>query len=167
MPDQTHSPRGNQPFNLSRGSKSSAPTTFDLCVLAPQLPVAINVARRFPNVTFIPDHRGVPEVKEIVLEPWRRDLREISRLPNVNCKISGLVAYADPETWTPEDLRLYVEHALECFGWERVMFGSDWPVRTLSATLAKWVETLAFLTQNESPENRRKLFCENAQKSIG
>jgi len=143
---------------------SSYGLSFDLCVLAGQLPIAINLVKQCPRVTFILDHCGVPQVKEKVLDPWRQNLRELSEFPNVNCKISGLVAYADPETWTAEDLRPFVEHAVECFGWERVMFGSDWPVCTLSTTLAKWVETLSELTQNESPENRHRLFYENAQR---
>ncbi|MCL5004980.1 MAG: amidohydrolase [Acidobacteria bacterium] len=143
---------------------SSYGLSFDICVLARQLPIAINLAKQCPSVTFILDHCGVPQVKEKSLDPWRQHLREISRFPNVNCKISGLVAYADPETWTAEDLRPFVDHALECFGWERVMFGSDWPVCTQSATLEKWVATLIFLTQSESPANRRKLFYDNAQR---
>ncbi|HUZ47246.1 MAG TPA: amidohydrolase [Terriglobia bacterium] len=143
---------------------SSYDLSFDICVLARQLPVAIHLVKQCPRVTFILDHCGVPQVKEKVLDPWRQHLRELSEFPNVNCKISGLVAYADPERWTAEDLRPFVEHALECFGWERVMFGSDWPVCTLSTTLRKWVETLSDLTQNESPENRHRLFYENAQR---
>ena len=97
-----------------------------------------------------------------MLDPWRRHIREISKFPNVNCKISGLVAYVDPENWRACDLRPFVEHAIESFGWDRVMFGSDWPVCTQSATLKKWVETLALLTQAESPTDRNKLFYENA-----
>jgi predicted TIM-barrel fold metal-dependent hydrolase len=138
--------------------------SFDVCVLARQLPIAINLAKRCPRVTFILDHCGTPQVKEKVMYPWRDHIREISKFPNVYCKISGLVAYADPERWTADDLCPFVEHIIECFGWERVMFGSDWPVCTQSATLKKWVETLSFLTQVESPANRNKLFYENAMR---
>ena len=161
-----------QPDAVAQGAKfienvkalSSYNLSFDICVLARQLPIAIHLVKQCPRVTFILDHCGVPQVKEKVLDPWRQHLRELSGFPNVNCKISGLVAYADPETWTDKDLRPFVEHAVECFGWERVMFGSDWPVCTLSTTLRKWVETLSDLTQKESPENRHKLFYENARR---
>lgn len=136
--------------------------SFDICVLARQLPIAINLAKQCPRVTFILDHCGMPQVKEKIMDPWRDHTREVSKFPNVCCKISGLVAYADPERWTADDLRPFVEHIIECFGWERVMFGSDWPVCTQSATLKKWVETLSFLTQVESPASRNKLFYENA-----
>jgi predicted TIM-barrel fold metal-dependent hydrolase len=138
--------------------------SFDLCVLARQLPIAIHLVQQCPSVSFILDHCGVPQVKEKALDPWRAYLREISGFPNVSCKISGLVAYADPLNWTAEDLRPFVEHTIECFGWDRVMFGSDWPVCTLSAPLEKWVETLSLLTQDASEEQRNKLFHENARR---
>lgn len=136
--------------------------SFDICVLAHQLPIAIRLVRECPGVSFILDHCGVPQVKERILDPWRQHVLELSKFPNVVCKVSGLVAYADPEKWTPEDLRPYVSHVIECFGWDRVMFGSDWPVCTLSAPLQKWVETLLFLTRDAGEERQRKLFFENA-----
>ena len=138
--------------------------SFDICVLARQLPIAIQLVRNCPKVSFILDHCGVPQVKEGVLDPWRQHIREISQFPNVVCKVSGLVAYADLEKWTPEDLRPYVEQVIECFGWDRVMFGSDWPVCTLAAPLRKWVETLTALTNDAGEENQRKLFYENAAR---
>jgi predicted TIM-barrel fold metal-dependent hydrolase len=138
--------------------------SFDICVLARQLPVAIALARRCPGVNFILDHSGVPQVKEKILDPWREHIREISKFPSVACKISGLVAYADPQRWTPEDLRPFIEHVLECFGWDRVMFGSDWPVCTLSSTYARWVETLTALTARVGDANQKKLFHDNAMR---
>lgn len=136
--------------------------SFDICVLARQLPIAINLVRKCPDVTIILDHCGVPQVKEKVLDPWRSQIRQIAELPNVFCKVSGLVAYADPANWTAEDLRPYVEHVIECFGWERVMFGSDWPVCTLSASYKQWVGALSWLTQRAGEENRNELFHDNA-----
>jgi predicted TIM-barrel fold metal-dependent hydrolase len=138
--------------------------SFDICVLARQLPIAISLVKYCPDVTFILDHCGVPQVKEKVLDPWRAHIREIAALPNVYCKVSGIVAYADPENWTAEDLRPYVEHVIECFGWDRVMFGSDWPVCTLSATYRQWVEALLSLTASASPAERIKLFYDNARR---
>lgn len=138
--------------------------SFDICVRADQLPIAIHLARSAPGVSFILDHCGVPRVKEQELDPWRSDMREMSQFPNVVCKVSGLVAYADPEQWTPEDLRPFVEHTIECFGWDRVLFGSDWPVCTLSATLKEWVDALLFLTREAGEANQRKLFHDNAER---
>lgn len=136
--------------------------SFDLCVLASQLPIAANLISRCPAVTFILDHCGVPRVKENLLDPWRAQIAEIARFGNVVCKVSGLVAYANPQTWTPEDLRPYVEHVIACFGWDRVMFGSDWPVCTLSASYRQWVEALERITRSAGETNQKKLFHDNA-----
>jgi predicted TIM-barrel fold metal-dependent hydrolase len=136
--------------------------SFDLCVLARQLPLAVRLVSRCPDVTFILDHCGVPQIKERILDPWRDNIREIAQFPNVFCKVSGLVAYADPKNWTPEDLRPYIDHAIECFGWDRVMFGSDWPVCTLSARYVQWVEALSSLTRSAGTANQKKLFYETA-----
>jgi predicted TIM-barrel fold metal-dependent hydrolase len=136
--------------------------SFDVCVLARQLPVALNLASRCPAVAFVLDHCGVPDVKGQALDPWRAHISELSRLPNVSCKISGLVAYANPANWQNEDLRPYVDHVIESFGWDRVMFGSDWPVCNLTASYQRWVATLLALTQAGGEANQRKLFHDNA-----
>ncbi len=136
--------------------------SYDICVLDRQLPVAINLVRNCPEVTFILDHCGVPRIKERVIDPWRKDIVELAKFPNVHCKISGLVAYADPANWTSEDLRPYIDHVLSCFGWDRVMFGSDWPVCTLAATYRQWVEALRSLTQAAGEDNLGRLFHDNA-----
>jgi predicted TIM-barrel fold metal-dependent hydrolase len=136
--------------------------SFDLCVLARQLPLAIKLVSQCPDVVFILDHCGVPQVKERNFDPWRSYIAEIARFPNVCCKISGLVAYADPQRWTAEDLRPFVEHTVASFGWDRVLFGSDWPVCTLSASYQQWVEALQAITQGAGEVNQRKLFHDNA-----
>jgi len=137
--------------------------TFDLCVLARQLPVALALVRACPGVTFILDHGGVPDVKGRALDPWRAHIGELAALPNVACKISGLVAYAG-ENWTPDDLRPWVEHVLEKFGWDRVVWGGDWPVCTLTATLAQWVRATRELVRSASGAQQEKLFFRNAER---
>ncbi len=138
--------------------------TFDFCVQERQLPIAKRIVQACPKVNFVLDHCGSPRVKEKILDPWRQNIREIAGFPNVVCKVSGLVAYADHENWTPEDLRPYVEHVIESFGWDRVMFGSDWPVCTLAASFQRWVETLNILVLRASEEERDKLFAKNAER---
>ncbi|HEU5077831.1 MAG TPA: amidohydrolase [Opitutaceae bacterium] len=137
--------------------------TFDLCVLARQLPLAIRLVERCPNVTFILDHVGVPDVKERQLDPWRENLARIATYPNVHCKISGLVAYADPARWTVDDLRPFVEHAIARFGFARVVWGGDWPVCTLSASLRQWVEATHQLFAKASEDERSALYHRNAE----
>ena len=141
--------------------------SFDICVLARQLPFAIALVRECPEVLFILDHSGNPQIAEGHIEDWRRDIGRLADYPNVSCKISGLVTQADRLRWTSEDLRPVVEHAIECFGWDRIMFGSDWPVCTLSASLRRWVETLIDLTAGAGEENQQKLFYDNAARIYG
>jgi predicted TIM-barrel fold metal-dependent hydrolase len=149
-------------FIQNVGRLSEYGLSFDICVLARQLPIAINLVSHCPKVSFILDHCGVPQVKEKILDPWRAHISEIAKFPNVVCKVSGLVAYANSTTWTAEDLRPYVEHVIGCFGWDRVMFGSDWPVCTLSATYKQWVDALQSITNSAGESSQKKLFHDNA-----
>jgi predicted TIM-barrel fold metal-dependent hydrolase len=138
--------------------------SFDLCVLARQLPQAIDLVRRCPEVSFILDHCGVPDVRGRALDPWRAHISDLAALPNVTCKISGLVAYADPVNWSAGDLRPWIEHVLAQFGWERVVWGGDWPVCTLASTLARWTEATRELTRGAGESKLEKLFHVNAER---
>jgi predicted TIM-barrel fold metal-dependent hydrolase len=137
--------------------------SFDLCVLARQLPLAIRLVKECPEVQFILDHCGNPRIAETKLAGWRVHITELASYPNVACKVSGLITNASPQ-WTAAELRPAVEHVLEAFGWERVMFGSDWPVCTLAGSFRQWVEALLELTQAAGAENQRKLFQSNAER---
>jgi predicted TIM-barrel fold metal-dependent hydrolase len=143
-------------------SLASYGLSFDICVLARQIPIAIQLVSKCPDVIFVLDHCGGPQVKEKHLDPWRSYIEEIAKFPNVYCKISGVVAYADPVRWTADDLWRFVDHTIESFGWDRVLFGSDWPVCTLSASYQQWVGALLTITQWAGELNHRKLFYENA-----
>lgn len=136
--------------------------SFDICVLARQLPIAIEIVSKCPNTAFILDHCGVPRVKERDLDPWRADISEIAKASNVVCKISGVVAYADPQNWTIADIQPFIEHIIASFGWDRVLFGSDWPVCTLSATFAQWLDALKSITKFAGETHQKKLFYDNA-----
>ena len=138
--------------------------SFDICMLSRQLPKAISLINHCPGVSFILDHCGNPLIKERETEPWRTYLREIASYSNVVCKVSGIVVNADLRNWTVEDLRPYVEYVIEIFGWDRVMFGSDWPVCTLAASYTQWAEALMMLTKAGGESNQRKLFSENADR---
>lgn len=136
--------------------------SFDICVLARQLPIAIEIVSKCPNTAFILDHCGVPRVKERDLDPWRADISEIAKASNVVCKISGVVAYADPQNWTIADIQPFIEHIIASFGWDRVLFGSDWPVCTLSATFAQWLDALKSITKFAGETHQKELFYDNA-----
>ena len=89
-------------------------------------------------------------------------MEAIAKRDNVICKISGIVASAEPGAWTPDDLAPVINHCLESFGKDRVMFASDWPVCTLVATYRQWVEALKTVVQDWNEDDRRKLFHDNA-----
>ncbi|HEU5123322.1 MAG TPA: amidohydrolase family protein [Verrucomicrobiae bacterium] len=151
--------------NLSRLAERNL--TFDLCLLARQLDLAKTILRRAPKVQFILDHCGIPNVKDAELDPWRRQVRELANYPNLACKISGLVAYCDPQRVNAEAIRPFVEHCIDCFGWERVLFGGDWPVCNLTSTLRRWVEIAKEIFQTESADRQRQFFSENAERIYG
>jgi L-fuconolactonase len=110
------------------------------------------------------DHIGKPDIKGRMVQPWRDEIRELSSFPNVACKVSGMVTEADPDTWTTDDLRPYVEHVLASFGEDRVMFGGDWPVVLMGSPYRRWVEALDEITAGLSDAAKRKLWNENARR---
>ena len=138
--------------------------SFDLCALPRQLPIAADIARKCPEVQFIVDHCGIPNVKDRALDPWRQDMRALAALPNVACKISGIVAYGDPANWTVADLKPFFEHCIEVFGWDRVVWGSDWPVCTLTADLGRWVAATHTLLEGTSIDEKERLLSRNAER---
>ena len=138
--------------------------TFDLVVLPHQIPRAIALVDLAPDVQFVLDHCGVPDIKGNGEHPWREHMSEIARRPNVMAKISGVVAYADPGSWTAGTLRPYVEHTIGAFGWDRVVWGSDWPVCTLGGGLSTWVAATHALLSGCSVDERDRLLFANARK---
>lgn len=137
--------------------------SFDLCVRADQLPIGQMLVERAPDVTFILDHCGVPDVTGAGLDPWRENIRRISKLPNLNAKISGIVAYSGPD-WRVDTIRPYVEHVIESFGWDRVVWGSDHPVVRLTGSLTRWVEATREIISGASEEEQAKLLHRNAER---
>src|SRR5437879_4712105 len=115
---------------------------FDLCLRNDQLPAAAELARRVPEVTFVLDHLGKPDVRSQTFQPWANDLDALAALPNVVAKISGLTTEANWHDWQPAELTPYLRQAFASFGPERLMFGSDWPVMTLATSYQRWIETV-------------------------
>ena len=134
----------------------------DLCCNFRQLGPTVELVRQCPDTQFILDHIAKPNIRGGELEPWSSQMRDLASLPNVFCKISGVATEAQHDSWSIDDIRPYVLHALDCFGEDRVVFGSDWPVATLATTYTRWVETLDELTADWSDAARAKLWRENA-----
>ena len=141
--------------------------TYDMCFLARQLPLAFELAAACPEVSFVLDHCGVPDIAADALDPWREHITRIAELPNVSCKVSGVLAYCRPDNASIEAVRPFVEHCVGAFGWSRVVWGSDWPVVNITASLRQWVSITRELVVGESAENQRKLFHENARLLYG
>ena len=140
---------------------------FDLCMMPAEIPNGTTVASACPDTRFILDHCGNPDVKEKEHDVWRRNMAEIAERPNVIAKISGLLASAEPGAWTPDDLAPFVNYTIECFGVERCIFASNWPVCRLSGTLRDWVEALKIILADRSEEDQRRIFHDNAVAFYG
>lgn len=138
---------------------------FELCLRAGrgQLGPATELVRRCPATRFVLDHLGKPPVATGALDPWRREIVELARCPNVVCKLSGLITEADPAHWTRDQLRPYLEHALAAFGPERVMYGSDWPVSARTHLYGTWVAILDELLAGLDPAARERVWRGNAR----
>ena len=137
--------------------------SFELCANHTQLPAAIALVKATPDVRHALNHCGGPDIKGGQFEPWATHIRELAAFENVHCKVSGIVTTAS-ENWTREELKPYIRHLVEAFGYERLMFGSDWPVCTLAATYQEWVDALLWAVEDASDAEKNKLFYENASE---
>ena len=137
--------------------------SFDLCANHRQLPAAIDLVKATPNIRHAVNHCGGPNIEGKQFQPWADHISELASFDNVYCKVSGIVTTAS-ENWTKEELKPYIDHLVTVFGYDRLMFGSDWPVCTLAAEYRQWVEALLWAIQNATDEDRQKLFHDNAKQ---
>ncbi len=107
-----------EPFGLS----------YDILIFPRHLEIACRLVDLFPNQKFVVDHLAKPNIKAGIMEPWATSLKKLAERPNVFCKVSGMVTEAGITGWNYTMLEPYMETALEAFGADRLMFGSDWPV---------------------------------------
>lgn len=136
--------------------------SFDLCVRPAELRDAAKLVDACPGTNFVLDHCGNAEVFTKDRSAWKADIAEVARRDRVVCKVSGIVASTKGRRWTPDDLAPIVNHVLDVFGPDRVVFGGDWPVCTLGASLAQWVGALEAVVRDRTAAQRRKLFHDNA-----
>ena len=139
-------------FNLS----------FDLCANHQQLPAAIDLVKATPNVRHAVNHCGGPDIKGQQFQPWADHISQLASFDNVYCKVSGIVTTAS-ENWTKTELKPYIDHLVATFGYDRLMFGSDWPVCTLAAEYQQWVEALLWAIKDATDVDKQKLFHDNAK----
>ncbi len=136
--------------------------SFDICISHIQLKNTSEFVNQCPDVRFMLDHIGKPDIKNQIFKPWKKELRELAQMENVHCKMSGLVTEADHGHWTKEDLKPYIDHVIECFGVDRICFGGDWPVACQATEYHGWVETLDLALEGCTEEDLRKIYWENA-----
>ena len=145
----------------------AAGLAYDLLPKEPELPACIKAVDANPGMRFVVDHIAKPRIAAHEMEPWATDLAELAKRPNVFCKLSGMVTEADWRTWSPADLKPYVEKVLEFFGPDRVMFGSDWPVCLLASDYAGVKGALEGIIGQVNDNDRAKIFGRNAAAFYG
>lgn len=143
----------------------AAGLVYDILVRAPQRPAAYIVARQLPEVRFVLDHAGKPGIASGEGQPWASWIADMATLPNVTCKLSGLITEANWQTWTPETIRPYADHILSCFGADRVMFGSDWPVCELAACYTDVLTLTEDLLTGASTTERADILAGTARRT--
>ncbi|MGZ4731706.1 MAG: amidohydrolase family protein [Terriglobales bacterium] len=137
---------------------------YDILIYTKHLSVAAEFVRQFPRQHFVLDHMAKPPIKSGSLQPWARGIRELAALPNVFCKLSGLVTEADWQQWKPEHIAPYLDVAFECFGGERLMIGSDWPVCTVAAPYVRAMGVVKDYLGRQSIQAQEATLGGNAQR---
>jgi L-fuconolactonase len=145
----------------------AAGLAYDLLVLVPQLEVATAVVGQLPEVSFVLDHLAKPGIAAKEWEPWASRLTDLARQPNVSAKLSGLVTEASWTDWTAEQIAPYVRHALDVFGPDRLMYGSDWPVCTLAASYEQVWDLAGTLIRELSAAERAAVLGQTAARVYG
>jgi L-fuconolactonase len=147
-------------FNRGIDHLTRLDLTYDILIYEQQLIEAIRFVDRHPSQRFVLDHAAKPKISKCELEPWRTNLRELGRRPNVFCKVSGLVTEAKWHSWTLESLRPYLDACVEAFGPDRLLAGSDWPVCLVATGYSQWWNLLAKYFENFGGDEIRRIFGE-------
>ncbi len=140
---------------------------FDLCITADQLLDVTELVRRCPDTRFVLDHCGKPPIRTDGFEPWATDLARLAEHPNVACKLSGLASEARPEQCSQEGMFRYARHTMYCFGADRLMYGSDWPVVTTAGGEPAWRALAVEFTSDWTAAGREAFFSGNAIRQYG
>ena len=137
--------------------------TYDVLIFPHQLKEALDFVRLNPKQAFVIDHLAKPYIKNGLIDDWKVDMQKIAKMPNVSCKVSGMVTEADWSNWTVESFFPYLDVLLNVFGIDRVMFGSDWPVCNVAARYDQVIEIVEMYGANFTNDEKSKLFGLNAK----
>ena len=149
-------------FNQGVSALKQFDLGYDILIFEKHLPQTIQFVDRHPGQVFILDHLAKPRIRDRVLSPWKENIRELARRPNVYCKISGMVTEANWTIWSDAFLYPYMEIVLEAFTPKRTMFGSDWPVVTLASSYQQWIDTLRGAIAQLSTTERERILSGTA-----
>ena len=156
----------DETFNRGVRELTRVDLAYDILIYGRQLKETISFVDRHPQQRFVLDHIAKPTITaEAFDEDWARSFRELAKRRNVDCKVSGMATEVRDDTWSVSTLRPYWETALEAFGVERLMFGSDWPVALLGTKYGRWVDTAKELAGELSAEEQEQFFRRTAQRA--
>lgn len=140
---------------------------YDLLVKPQHLKYVPPLAEKVPDLKMVVDHIAKPLIAKGVMEPWAADIAAVAAIPGIYCKLSGMVTEANHASWTVDDLKPYVAHVVEQFGFDRLMFGSDWPVCLLAASYEQVFRSALDVIGPMSEEDRARLLGQNAVDFYG
>ena len=141
--------------------------TYDILIYPRHLAAARELVAQFPDQPFVLDHLAKPPIKNGLISPWAQEIRHLAALPNVTCKISGMVTEASLDRWQPADLWPYMDTVFEAFGAQRIMFGSDWPVCRVAATYPQVVEIVSDYVDKLSEDEQAAVWGGTAAQFYG
>ena len=138
--------------------------TYDLLIFPKHLPLANELAQKFPNQKFVLDHIAKPNIKDQLKSPWNNDILALAKNSKVYCKLSGMITEADWHNWQPSDFKFYLDVVFEAFGEDRLMIGSDWPVCMVAGSFQKIISLILDYISLFNKEVHDKILGENCQK---
>jgi len=154
-------------FNAGVSALQGTGLRYDILIFERHLPAAIEFVDRHPKQVFILDHMAKPRIKDRILSPWDKNMREMARRENVYCKLSGMVTEADHARWTPAVLQPYIDVVLSAFGPKRMMYGSDWPVILLASDYERWFRTVRAAIDKLSKSEQDRIMGGTAAEAYG
>jgi L-fuconolactonase len=149
-------------FNKGVDTVLSSELSYDILILERHLPQTISFADRHDGQRLIVDHIAKPKIAAAEIEPWKKNMFELAKREHVYCKLSGVVTEADFTNWTEQDLRPYMDIAIEAFGPKRLMFGSDWPVQLVGMGYSEWVKLVSQTITHWSKGEQEAFWSQNA-----
>ncbi len=137
--------------------------TYDILIYPKQLEDTIELVSKFPNQKFIVDHCAKPNIKEVEIAIWKKNIEKLSNFKNVACKISGLTTEANWNTWTENDIKPYLDVVFNAFGNKHLLFGSDWPVSLLAGNYTETIGLIENYIKQLSKAQQEQIMGLNAK----